>query len=420
MTDEPKNEPAPLAGPLVIVGAGQAGMQLATSLRQLTVAHPITLIGDESEPPYERPPLSKGFLDGSVEAERLFFRKEAAYADHAIDLRLGERVTAIDRHTRTVALRSGETLPYNRLVLATGSRARQLPIPGAALDGVFVLRDLQDARLLKAAVEAKPGARAAVVGGGYIGMEIAASLAKLGASVTVVEALPRVLMRGIARPVAEHLVEAHKAHGVDLQTGVGVDAFVGEDGEVVAVELQDGQRLDADIVVVGVGAAINDELAQDCGLACNGGILTDAYAQTSDPHTFAIGDCSVQDHAFLGRRVRLESVQNAVDQAKAVAKSLAGKPTVHDEVPWFWTQQFDLLVRMVGVGDDGMDWAVRGDPEAGEFALYGLRDGVISAVQAVNSGIDYAVGRRLVRNRVQSSVAELEDMATDLKALAKG
>jgi 3-phenylpropionate/trans-cinnamate dioxygenase ferredoxin reductase component len=406
--------PEPVTGPIVIVGAGQAGMQLATALRQLKSPAPITLIGDEPYPPYERPPLSKAYLAGELDRERLFFRKPDTYADLGIDLRLRTRVVALDRAAKTVTTDRGDVLPYAACVLATGSRARHLRIPGADLDGVVTLRGIADADALRARV--RQGLRAAVIGGGYIGMEIAASLTKLGAGVTVVEALPRVLSRGVAPVIAAHVAARHAAKGVTLLTGVGVLAFEGQ-GTVEAVRLADGRGLAADLVVVGIGAAINDELAAASGLATDGGVITDAMARTDDPYVFAIGDVAVQDHGFLGRRMRLESVQNAVDQAKAVARTLTGTPTAMVEVPWFWTQQFDMMIQMVGVADDGLDWVVRGDPAANAFAAYGLKDDLIQAVQAVNAGTDYALGRRLIRERTRIEPAVLADPETDPKGL---
>lgn len=408
-------EPAPISGPVVIIGAGQAGMQLAMSLRQQGTEVPITLLGDEPHPPYERPPLSKAFLKGDLEEERLYFRKPQAYADQRIDLRLGVRVRAIDRAAKVVRLEDGTALPYAACVIATGSRARRLDLPGADLDGVVTLRGIDDAHTLRARV--RQGLETAVIGGGYIGMEIAASLTGLGAHVTVIEALPRVLSRGIAPVVAAHLTARHEAEGVTLETGIGVTAFEGQ-GRVEAIRLADGRLIKAALVVVGVGAALNDELAAAAGLATDGGVVTDACARTSDPAIFAIGDVAVQDHAFLGRRIRLESVQNATDQAKAVARTLtSGTPVPMTEVPWFWTQQFDLMVQMAGVADDGLDWIVRGRPEADAFAVYGLTGDVVTAVQAVNSGADYALGRRLIRERLRIAPERLADPATDVKTL---
>jgi 3-phenylpropionate/trans-cinnamate dioxygenase ferredoxin reductase subunit len=257
----------------------------------------------------------------------------------------------------------------------------------------------------------------AVVGGGYIGMEIAASLTKLGAAVTVVEAAPRVMSRGIAPVVADHVARRHREQGVRLETGAGVAGFVGDE-RVRAVRLADGREIAAGMVVVGIGAAVNDELAAAAGLLTDGGVRTDACARTADPAIFAIGDVAVQDHAFIGRRVRLESVQNAVDQAKAVARTLAtGEPTPMAEVPWFWTRQFDMMIQMVGVADPGLEWVLRGRTEDDAFAAYGLADGVIAAVQAVNRGADYALGRRLVRERRAAEPEQLADPGFDPRSL---
>ena len=405
----------PARGPVVIVGAGQAGMQLATGLRQLGCAAPITLLGEEAWPPYERPPLSKAYLAGELERERLWFRHAAAYAKQGIELRLGARAVALDRAAKTITTAAGEVFPYDYCVLATGARARRLDVPGAELGGVHVLRGLDDAEHLRAAL--RPGLEVAVVGGGYIGMEIAASLTKLGGRVTVVEAAPRIMSRGVAPLVADHVARRHVEAGVRLETGTGVAGFVGEEA-VRAVKLADGREVPAELVVVGIGAAVNDELAAAAGLSTDGGVRTDACARTADPAIFAIGDVAVQDHAFLGRRVRLESVQNAVDQAKAVARTLAtGAPTPMAEVPWFWTQQFDMMIQMVGIADPGLEWVLRGQTEDNAFAAYGLADGVIAAVQAVNRGADYALGRRLVRERRAAEPEQLADPDFDPKSL---
>ena len=405
----------PARGPVVIVGAGQAGMQLATGLRQLGCAAPITLLGDEAWPPYERPPLSKAYLAGELERERLWFRHEAAYAKQGIELRLGARAVALDRAAKTITTAAGEVFPYDYCVLATGARARRPDVPGAELGGVHVLRGLDDAEHLRAAL--RPGLEVAIVGGGYIGMEIAASLTKLDGRVTVVEAAPRIMSRGVAPLVADHVARRHVEAGVRLETGAGVAGFVGEEA-VRAVKLADGREVPAELVVVGIGAAVNDELAAAAGLSTDGGVRTDACARTADPAIFAIGDVAVQDHAFLGRRVRLESVQNAVDQAKAVARTLAtGEPTPMAEVPWFWTQQFDMMIQMVGIADPGLEWVLRGQTEDHAFAAYGLADSVVASVQAVNRGTDYALGRRLVRERTRATPEQLADPGFDPKSL---
>jgi len=407
--------PEPVHGPIVIIGAGQAGMQLASGLRQLGSAAPVTLIGEEPYPPYERPPLSKAFLKGELEQERLLFRHEKAYREQEIVLRTGTHAVAIDRRGRRVRTADGDEMPYAACVIATGARARRLDVPGAELSGVEALRTLDDAKRLRAATA--PGFAVAVVGGGYIGMEIAASLTALGAVVTVIEAAPRIMSRGIAPVVADHVADRHRAAGVRLETGTGVAGFVGEE-QVRAVKLADGREIAASLVVVGIGAAINDEIGAAAGLPTDGGLLTDACARTEDPAIFAIGDVAVQDHAFLGRRVRLESVQNAVDQAKAVARTLAtGQPAAMAEVPWFWTQQYDMMIQMAGFADPTLEWVLRGEIASGRFAAYGLADGVIAAVQAVNSGTDYALGRRLVRGRVRAAPDLLADTGANLKSL---
>ncbi|MFP4126650.1 MAG: NAD(P)/FAD-dependent oxidoreductase [Alphaproteobacteria bacterium] len=405
----------PARGPVVIVGAGQAGMQLATALRQLGSTAPITLVGDEPWPPYERPPLSKAYLKGELERERLWFRHQAAYAKQDIDLRLATRASAIDRAAKTVTTDKGDVLAYDYCVLATGARARRLEVAGADLAGVHLLRGLDDADRLRDAV--RPGLAVAVVGGGYIGMEIAASLTALGGRVTVLETAPRVMSRGVAPLVADHVARRHRAQGVRLETGVGVAGFVG-DTAVRAVKLADGREVAAELVVVGIGAAVNDELAAAAGLSTDGGVRTDACARTADAAIFAIGDVAVQDHAFLGRHIRLESVQNAVDQAKAVARTLAtGEPTPMVEVPWFWTQQFDMMIQMVGVAEPGLEWVLRGEMADNAFAAYGLAGGVVAAVQAVNRGADYALGRRLVRERIAVEPEQLADPGFEPKSL---
>ena len=406
---------------IVIAGAGHAGGSAAAMLRQLGWAERMTLIGDEPLPPYQRPPLSKAWLKGEATAESLALRPAKFYSDATIDLRLGARVTAIDRAAKTVTVlgSSGgaEAVSYDYLILALGARARRLPLPGAELDGVLELRSAADADRLKAVLH--PGAHLAVIGGGYIGLEAAASARALGADVTIIERESRVLARVACSILSEFFQAFHRAQGVVIEVDAQVAALEGSGGRVNGVRLGDGRLIACDAALVGVGAVANDELAREAGLTCQNGIVVDLAAQTSDPAIFAIGDCTSRPLPLYERTGRLESVPNALEQAKQAAALICGKPSPTPEVPWFWSDQYDLRLQIVGMPFDATDIVVRGDIAAGKFALFHLTaDGTVQAVEAVNASTEFMGGRRIIARRRRLTRARIEDMSVSMQELA--
>jgi 3-phenylpropionate/trans-cinnamate dioxygenase ferredoxin reductase subunit len=402
---------------IVIAGAGHAGGSAAAMLRQLGWKGAITLIGEEPIPPYQRPPLSKAWLKGEATAESLALRPEKFYPDATIDLRLNTRVTAIDRTAKTVTLSDGGALSYDCLILALGARARRLNLPGIDLAGVLELRSAADADRLKAALH--PGARLAVVGGGYIGLEAAASARSLGASVIVIERESRVLAR-VACPILSEFFQAfHRSQGVAIEVDAGVAALEGADGRVSGVRLDDGRVIPCDVALVGVGAVANDDLARAAGLSCQNGVVVDLAARTDDPAIFAIGDCTFRPLPLYERMGRLESVPNALEQAKQAAAAICGKPPPAPEVPWFWSDQYDLRLQIAGLPFDATEIVVRGDVAAAKFALFHLRaDGTVQAVEAVNASTEFMGGRRIIARRKRLTRAKIEDMSISMQELA--
>ena len=404
------------SGPIVIAGAGHAGGSAAAMLRQLGWQGSLTLIGDEPIVPYQRPPLSKAWLTGEATGESLALRPAGFYADASIDLRLNMRVTAIDRAGKTVALSNGTVLPYEVLILALGSRARRLALPGADLAGVLELRTAADADRLKAAL--RPGAKLAIIGGGYVGLEVAASARALGAEATVIEREGRLLARVACATLSDFFHGFHLSQGVAIETGALVTALEGADGRVGGVRLGDGRLIGADAVLIGVGAVANDELALTAGLTCVNGISVDLGARTDDPAIFAIGDCTYRPLPLYDRMGRLESVPNALEQAKQAAYVICGKPPPAPEVPWFWSDQYDLRLQIAGMPFDAAEIAVRGDVASGKFALFHLTaDGAVQAVEAVNASTEFMGGRRLIARRKRVARARLEDMSVTMQEL---
>jgi 3-phenylpropionate/trans-cinnamate dioxygenase ferredoxin reductase subunit len=395
---------------VIIVGAGQAGAQVAISLRQLGFAGAIMLLGEEAEPPYQRPPLSKAYMSGEMALERTLIRSPAYYGKSAIELLPGVRVERILPDRRTIVV-GDRQLPYDVLVLCTGTRARRLGVAGEDLGGVFYLRTLLDSERIRAAV--RPHARAVIVGGGYIGLEVAASLTKLGCRVQVVEALDRVMNRVVAPPVSAFFAREHAAHGVDVLTGAAVAELAGG-AMVERVVCRDGRGLPADIVVIGVGAVPNDELARDAGLAVDNGIVVDAFGRTGDPAIFAAGDVTNHPNRLFERRLRLESVHNAMAQAKAVAQAIAGQPAPYAEVPWFWSDQYDLKLQIAGVGDPDDELILRGDPASRTFSCLHLRGGRLVAIDCVNRGADFLAAKKLIAEARAIDQARAADPGTKL------
>lgn len=382
----------------LIIGAGQAGVQLAVSLRELWPDEPITLAGAEPHAPYQRPPLSKTFLAGNADEGSLAFRTAAFYRDRHIEVLQGERITALSAPAGasgpgSVTTGSGRTLPFDRLGLAVGARPRRLRMPGADLSGVHYLRSVDDARRLRRDLA---GAHSVVVvGGGYIGLEAASAARSLGKDVTVVEAADRLIARSVAPVVSEFYRRAHERRGVGVHLGAAVAELTGDHGRVAGVELADGTHLNADLVLVGVGILPRTELAEQLGLACDGGILVDRFARTSAPSVVAAGDCTVLPSPVTGQGwVRLESVQNAVSQAKVAAGSLAGRPEPYRETPWFWSDQYDIKLQIAGLSSGYDDFVVRGDPASEHFSVLYYREGRLLAVDAINSARDYLTVRK--------------------------
>jgi 3-phenylpropionate/trans-cinnamate dioxygenase ferredoxin reductase component len=403
-----------MSASIVVVGAGQAGSELATSLRQQGHAGPVVLIGDEVYPPYRRPPLSKTYLSGEATLESLFFLPPEVYAKQGIELRLGIGVEAIDRQAHSLRLYDGTSLSYAKLALTTGGHPRRLSVPGAALPGVHYVRTIADIDALKQELVA--GKRLVIIGGGYIGLEAASAGIKKGLRVTVVEALPRVLARVTAPEISAFYERMHRAKGVELRLGVGVHALEGA-GHVERLVLADGSAVDADLVIVGVGLIPNTELAEAAGLEVSNGIVVDRHAATSDPDIVAAGDCTNHDNAFLNRRLRLESVPNALEQARVAAATLVGKPRAHDAVPWFWSDQYDLKLQMVGLSQGYDSLALRGDLQGDRFIAFYLKEGVVISADAVNRPQDFVVAKRLVALRAAVPPERLRDENTPLKSL---
>ena len=403
---------------IVVLGGGQAGFQTAASLRDLGFAGAITLLGDEPGLPYQRPPLSKAYLAGKTDAGGLALRPAAFLAEHRIAYRPGLRATGIDRAGRRLLTAEG-SLPYAHLVLAAGARNRPLPVPGAALAGVHQLRDLADADALK---EAVAGARrAVVVGAGFIGLEFAAVAAARGLAVSVVEAAPRPMARAVSPETGAFFREAHAAAGIAFLFEAGVAEILAADGRARGVLLTDGREIAADLVLVGIGVLPNQELAAEAGLAVADGIRVDAMLATGDPHIAAIGDCARFPTRFAhglpgDGTVRIESVQNAIDQARCLAARLAGRPAAYDAVPWFWSDQGPYKLQIAGLGAPGDRSVLRGTTEA--FSVFRFRGDRLAAVESVNRAADHMIARRLIAAGTPLTAEQAADPDFDLKGLA--
>jgi 3-phenylpropionate/trans-cinnamate dioxygenase ferredoxin reductase component len=400
----------------VIVGTGQAGFQTAASLRTEGYLEKITLIGEEPHIPYQRPPLSKGFPLGKQDIESIELRPKQFYRDHQIDLLAGEKVVAIDGAARQVKLDSGGHLLYESLVLAVGARNRRLSLEGAELDGVLYLRSLDEAAVVKDRLEHAKDI--VVIGGGFIGLELAAVACSLGKSVTVLEALPRLMSRAVAPLISEFYRELHTSKGVKVVCGASVSGMEGSGGKVREVLLTDGTRFPAELVLIGVGVVPNSELAQNAGLRISNGIAVNQYLQTVDENIFAIGDCAEHPCEFTGRRIRLESVQNAADQAQCAAATIAGQRNVYRALPWFWTDQFDIKLQMAGISD-GHDCIVsRGNSESRKLSVFYFKAGRLIAIDSINRPLDHMMGRKLIANRVRLTPEQAADENVDLKKMA--
>lgn len=397
---------------ILVIGGGQVGAQAVDTLRRDGFTGRLVLVGEEPELPYQRPPLSKKYLSGELSADRLAFRHRAFYDEHRVEMKLGIRATRIDAAARRVSLSNGEEVQYDRLLLGLGAISRQLTCPGADLPGVHYLRGLADVPPIQAGM--KPGARAVIIGGGYIGLETAATARKFGCAVTVLEMADRVMNRVVASNVSEYFAHEHRAQGIKLICNTRVVRLEGSD-RVERVVCADGSVYEADLLVVGVGAMANAQLAADAGLHCDNGIVVDVHCRTSDPSIYAAGDCTSHPSLRYEMQVRLESVDNAFEQAKTASLNMLDHPTVHDRVPWFWSDQFDNKLMIVGLSQ-GYDLQVtRGDPATRSFSVCYLKGGELLAVEAINQPKDYMAARKLIAERARPNVDKLADPTIPLK-----
>jgi len=396
---------------IVIIGAGHAAGQAAASLRQAKFAGPITIIGDEAHVPYQRPPLSKQYLAGTQLADKVYLRAEKFYADKDIQLMLDTRATQIDPSTKTINLDNGETIAYEKLLISTGSRPRKLSIEGSDLSGIHYLRTMDDVDGIRADV--KPGANLVIVGGGYIGLEVAAVGIELGMNVHVLEMEERILQRVTTPEMSAYYHKLHTDRGVHIHTQTGVTGFSGN-GSVEKVLCGD-ESFDADIVIVGIGIIPNTEIAEEAGIHCENGIVVDDHCRTSDPDIYAAGDCTNHPNPLMNKRLRLESVPNAMDQARVSTANMLGDDKVYAAIPWFWSDQYDLKLQMVGFSADGDSQVLRGDMDTHQFAIFYLKDGKVVAADAVNSPKEFMLCKQLVGK--PADPAKLADPETDLKSL---
>jgi len=400
-----------------IIGAGQAGGWTARTLRDQGFDGRIVLIGDETYPPYERPPLSKEVLLGDQPPESTFLWPAESYDELRIEFQAATRVAAIAPGDHTITLEGGETLAYDRLMIATGGRARPLPVPGAELDGIHYLRAIDDTAAIRAGIAA--GGRVFIVGGGWIGLETAAAARKLGAEATVVEALGQLCGRALTPAMADHLKTIHEDHGVDLRLETSVESFEG-DGKLARAILSTGETIETSMAVIGIGLVPNVELAVEAGLEVENGIVVDEFGRTSDADIFAAGDVTNHPNALLGQRIRLESWENAQNQAIGAAKAMldAGEP--YAEVPWFWSDQYDVNIQLIGLPKDWDETVIRGDREANQFIEFYLKGGRINGATSFNNPRDIRFARRLMQAGKIVDPAQLADPEIKLQALLKG
>ena len=399
---------------IVIVGGGHAAGQAAASLRQGGYEGEVLVVCDEPHIPYQRPPLSKQYLAGEQGLDRVYLRPESFYQSRNIELRSATRVSGIDAKAKSLVLEDGSTIAYDRLLLATGARPRKLDIPGGGLPGVHYLRDIADADNIRA--DMAPGRRATIVGGGYIGLEVAAVAVQAGLAVTVLEMEDRILQRVASPEMSAFYHALHTNAGVDIRTGALAQEFVGAD-RVEQVVCADGTQVPSDLVVVGIGIVPNIELAESAGLTCENGVRVDEHCATSDPDIFAAGDCTNHPNPILERRLRLESVPNAMEQSRVAAANLAGQDQVYASVPWFWSDQYDLKLQMVGFSTDGDSHVLRGDPASRQFVMFHLNEGVVTAADAVNAPREFLACRQLVGRKADPR--QLADPGVDLRQLSR-
>lgn len=400
---------------LVIVGAGQAGGEIATQLHKLGHEGRTVMISEESYVPYRRPPLSKAYLAGEMQQKALFLMQPEKMEKIGVEVITNTRVERIDRAAKTLTLSNGDTLAYDKLALTTGSRARPLPLPGADSPNVFALRGIDDIDAIRA--QAQPGKKVTIIGGGFIGLETAAVLCKMGLQVTVLEGLPRVLARVTVPEISSFFERIHRKAGVDLRVDAQVAALKGTPN-ITQIELGDGSTIDTDFVIIGIGIIPNVELAQEAGLDVDNGILVDEYTQTSDPDIVSAGDCTNHPNAFLGRRLRLESVQNAMEQGRAAAYAMLDQPKAYEAVPWFWSDQYDIKLQMVGMSAGFDQMVIRGNPETERhFAVFYLREGRLISADTLSQPREFMIAKKLVAAQVTVDPQQLADENVPLKDL---
>ena len=402
----------------IIIGASHAGAALANAVRKEGWQGRVLVIGNEKTMPYHRPPLSKALLNGEKTADQIELFKSTVYDKANIEFMLGVTVESINRDAKTITLHNGETLHYDKLGLCTGARVRELPIPGHDLSGIFYLRTLADAQAIQAQVKA--GNKAVIVGGGYIGLETAASLRKLGMEVTVLEMMHRVLERVTAPELSEYYSLLHESHGVTIYTEAQAIEFEGNaNGQVTRVVCNKDLTLDADLVIVGIGVIPNTEIAEAAGLQADNGIIVDAYAQTTDPDIVAAGDCTNHPNDVLGFRLRLESVPNATEQARTAAASICGNQKAYHSLPWFWSDQYDVKLQIAGFNRGYDRVVVRGEPASNQFVAWYLKSDKILAADCINSSKEFMQAKKIIAENIPLSDALLADASNDLKALVE-
>ncbi len=401
---------------VLILGAGHAGATAAALLRQYGFEGVVTLVGEELIAPYHRPPLSKAWLRNGPGATSLTLKPVEFYAGHGIDIRLGVRAEKLTRQNKAVRLSTGEVLTYDFLVIATGARPIKLPVPGSDLAGVLELRTADDGERLRAAI--RSGQRLAVIGGGYIGLEVAASARALGAEVVVIERETRLLARVAGLDLSAFFLDYHRERGVSFELGAAVSGFEGQDGRVSGVKLDDGRTIACTAALIGIGAAPNDEIARDAGLDTARGVVVDLEARTADPAIFAIGDVALRPMPIYDRMFRMESVPNALEQAKQAASAIVGRAPPPGETPWQWSDQYDLKLQIAGYAFDVDRVLLRGEPANARFAVFHLRGEQVQCVEALNSPQDFIFGKQLIASRKSVDLGKLGDPAIALKEIA--
>ena len=401
---------------IVIVGAGHGAGQLVSTLLQKEYIGRITIIGEERWYPYQRPPLSKKYLKSELSAERLFVKPKNFYSQAHVNTILNTRVTAIDPIKKFARLSNGDCINYTKLVLATGSRPRLLDTPGIDLDGIHYLRNIDDADQIRSKMSA--GKRMVVIGAGYIGLEVASVAVKQGLDVTVIEMQDRVMSRVVSPELSNFYQQVHLKNGVNLLFNRSAKAFSGKD-KVDTILLSSSETLPADIVVIGVGILPNTELATECGIETSNGIVVDEYCRTSDPNIYAIGDCTFHPNALLGYKLRLESVHNALEQAKTAANNICGETCAYAEIPWFWSDQYDLKLQICGLSTDYDQTVVRGNPDNNAFSCLYLRDETIISIDAVNRPKDFIQSKALIAQKAKINLAKLANEKIQLKDMMR-